>query len=56
MTKNRLHVDINSTDVLEDRDRLLALGATILCWNGDQVMADPEGNEFCLSGKSRARD
>jgi len=54
-TKNRIHIDINSTDVLADRERLLRLGATILHWNGDQVLADPEGNEFCLSGRSRSR-
>jgi len=48
--KNRLHVDLNSTDVEADRDRLVGLGATVLQWDTDQVLADPEGNELCLSG------
>ena len=53
--KNRLHVDIEVGDEMEaECDRLLALGATRLSdkiveagtdWI---VMADPEGNEFCL--------
>jgi len=55
-TKNRIHVDLCSTDALADRERLVELGATILHWNGDQVLADPEGNEFCLGGRSRPRD
>jgi hypothetical protein len=54
--KNRIHVDIGSTDVLGDRERLLELGATILHWNEDQVLADPEGHGFCLGGRSRARE
>jgi Glyoxalase-like domain len=52
--KNRLHLDVNTTD--SDRDtelaRLIALGATpIDIGQGDvhwYVLADPEGNEFCL--------
>ncbi|MGI8900810.1 MAG: VOC family protein [Nocardioides sp.] len=53
--KNRLHLDL--TTVAEDRDveieRLVALGATHA--DGGQtgmesgtVLADPEGNEFCV--------
>jgi hypothetical protein len=53
--KNRLHVDLSVTDPLAERDRLVQLGATVLHWNGDQVLADPEGNEFCLGGRTRAR-
>jgi hypothetical protein len=48
--KNRIHVDLNSTDLQADRARLERLGATVLRWDTDHVLADPEGNEFCLSG------
>jgi hypothetical protein len=53
--KNRLHIDVNATD--RDRDdeveRLLALGATRadVGQTGEEswvVLADPEGNEFCV--------
>jgi hypothetical protein len=52
--KNRLHVDLNPTD--RDRDdevrRLLDLGARHAdVGQGDAswvVLADPEGNEFCV--------
>jgi hypothetical protein len=50
-SKNRLHVDLNSTDVAADLERLRGLGATVLCWDDEHVLADPEGNEFCLSGR-----
>lgn len=53
-TKNRLHLDLNSTDVDSDRDRLTELGATVLRWDAEQVLADPEGNEFCLGGRQRS--
>ncbi|MCZ2822078.1 VOC family protein [Modestobacter sp. VKM Ac-2977] len=56
--KVRLHLDLNATDrsQAEELDRLLALGATPvdvgqgplteeMTWH---VLADPEGNEFCL--------
>lgn len=52
--KNRLHLDINPTDRDQDAEltRLLALGATpVDVGQGDvgwHVLADPEGNEFCL--------
>ena len=54
-SKNRLHLDVNPTDRDQDAEleRLLALGATKVdvgqpadaSWH---VLADPEGNEFCL--------
>jgi len=53
-TKNRLHLDVNTTDTDRDTElaRLLALGATrVDVGQGDvhwYVLADPEGNEFCL--------
>ena len=56
--KPRLHLDVNATDRDQDAElqRLLALGATrvdvgqgplsdTMTWH---VLADPEGNEFCL--------
>jgi catechol-2,3-dioxygenase len=58
MAKNRLHLDVNATntDQATELTRLLALGATMadigqaasdheVTWH---VLADPEGNEFCL--------
>lgn len=45
--KNRMHLD-----VIGDVNDLLALGATLVRPEGDDirwtVMADPEGNEFCV--------
>ena len=53
--KNRLHLDLNATDRDQgaELERLLALGAThVDVGQGDDVswyvLADPEGNEFCL--------
>ena len=53
--KPRLHVDLNPTDRGQDAelDRLLALGATRadVGQTGEEswhVLADPEGNPFCL--------
>ncbi|GAB1640111.1 VOC family protein [Krasilnikovia sp. MM14-A1259] len=54
-TKLRLHIDVNATDRDQDAElqRLLAAGARPVdvgqtgteSWH---VLADPEGNEFCL--------
>jgi Glyoxalase-like domain len=53
--KLRLHIDVNATDQDQDAElaRLLAIGATPVDvgQTGDEswhVLADPEGNEFCL--------
>jgi hypothetical protein len=48
--KNRQHFDLRVMGALEaERARLLDLGATVLADHDDLVvMADPEGNEFCL--------
>src|SRR4051794_33939419 len=53
--KLRLHIDVNPTDRDQDAElqRLLGLGATHadVGQTGDEswhVLADPEGNEFCL--------
>jgi hypothetical protein len=53
--KVRLHIDLNATDRDQDDEleRLLGLGATRadVGQTGEEgwhVLADPEGNEFCL--------
>jgi len=52
--KNRLHVDVSPIDRGRDEEvqRLLALGARhVDIGQGEQrwvVLADPEGNEFCV--------
>ena len=53
--KVRLHIDLNPTDREQDAEleRLLGLGATRadVGQTGEEgwhVLADPEGNEFCL--------
>ena len=53
--KNRVHVDLYVADAIETIEKLRKLGATTIgeprteidggWW---QVMADPEGNEFCV--------
>ena len=58
MVKNRVHLDFQMGGEAarsEAVDHLLALGATRL-WDGEQgpvhkwlTMADPEGNELCIS-------
>ncbi|TWP46484.1 VOC family protein [Lentzea tibetensis] len=54
VVKNRLHLDINPTDRDQEAEltRLRALGAVpVDVGQGDvswHVLADPEGNEFCL--------
>ena len=53
--KNRMHLDLLVADLDAEAERLLSLGATHLSplmqdygtrW---YVLADPEGNEFCLA-------
>ncbi|WP_037317590.1 VOC family protein [Amycolatopsis orientalis] len=46
IAKNRVHLDLTGDDV----ERLVALGAKVLAHpeDGLVVLADPEGNEFCL--------
>lgn len=55
VVKNRLHLDFRAEVMADEVARLAALGATVIAerslgafrWT---VMADPEGNEFCVSG------
>jgi catechol 2,3-dioxygenase-like lactoylglutathione lyase family enzyme len=63
--KNRVHLDLMPTDATRDEEvgRLLGLGATLVAdhrrpdGTGWAVLADPEGNEFCVerSAAERAR-
>ena len=61
--KNRLHVDLQPTDRTRDAevDRLLGLGATLVDdrrradGTGWAVLADPEGNEFCVERSAAER-
>jgi hypothetical protein len=54
VAKNRLHLDVMTPDVDAEVERLVRLGATRVAemeeygyeWT---VMADPEGNEFCVA-------
>jgi hypothetical protein len=56
VVKNRLHLDLRPTDDVRDREleRLLSHGATQVADRrtpdglGWVVLADPEGNEFCI--------
>jgi len=60
IVKNRLHIDVNPTDRGQDDEvrRLLDLGArhADVGQGGDVswvVLADPEGNEFCVLATQR---
>jgi predicted enzyme related to lactoylglutathione lyase len=50
--KNRLHLDLSPSDQATELSRLLGLGATHADIGQGNVpwivLADPEGNEFCL--------
>ncbi|SFB78539.1 hypothetical protein SAMN04487968_101503 [Nocardioides terrae] len=54
--KNRVHLDLNSSDLTRDEEveRALALGATVVedhrkdDGTGWVTLADPEGNELCI--------
>jgi predicted enzyme related to lactoylglutathione lyase len=49
--KNRIHFDLASRDPAAERKRVEALGGRLLqqyAAGGFLVMADPEGNEFCI--------
>jgi len=53
--KNRVHVDLDLGDMAAAVERLSGLGARTIRAYAEHnftwtVMADPEGNEFCVSG------
>jgi hypothetical protein len=60
--KNRVHLDLRPTDRSreEEVDRVIALGATFFAdyrrpdGSGWITLTDPEGNEFCILGRSPA--
>ena len=56
--KNRLHLDLRPDDQATEVERLLSLGATPVDLGQGEVswvvLADPEGNEFCVLA-ARAR-
>jgi hypothetical protein len=46
---NRLHLDISVTDRQSEAQRLLTLGGRVIREHAEYtVMADPEGNQFCI--------
>ena len=54
-SKNRVHLDLCTDDRAAEMARLTALGASVLAEHAAPglrwtVMADPEGNEFCVGG------
>lgn len=49
VVKNRLHLDLRSDDAGRELDLITGLGGRLLATHDDHhVLADPEGNEFCL--------
>lgn len=54
VVKNRMHLDLRCDDLEAETERLVDLGARVLATSGPRpgwvVLADPEGNEFCLAG------
>ena len=61
--KNRVHLDLGPTDRTRDQEveRLQAAGASVVAdqrvpdGKGWVVMADPEGNEFCVERSAAER-
>lgn len=61
--KNRIHLDVQPTDRTRDEEveRLRGLGAAVVAdhrqpdGRGFVVMADPEGNEFCVERSAAER-
>jgi hypothetical protein len=50
VVKNRVHIDVDTADVATELARIAGLGGTVLQRydDGHVVLADPEGNEFCV--------
>lgn len=58
--KNRIHLDLHAPDLDSEVDRLQAAGAAVVARRGDEsfrwvTLADPQGNEFCVSGRHSAQ-
>ncbi|MFG3441562.1 VOC family protein [Nonomuraea sp. NPDC047897] len=48
-SKNRLHLDLFTDDLVGEVDRIRDLGATeVRRFDGWVVLADPDGNQFCV--------
>lgn len=52
--KNRVHLDLGTTDRPAEVERLVALGATVVHEKDEwgiqwTTLTDPEGNEFCIA-------
>ena len=52
--KNRVHLDMNTSDRATEVERLVGLGATFIHDKDEfgfqwTTLADPEGNEFCVA-------
>jgi hypothetical protein len=53
VVKNRVHLDLRCDCVEDELERLRGLGASVVSEHDDHlVLRDPEGNEFCLSGRA----
>jgi Glyoxalase-like domain len=57
--KNRLHLDLTAPDLDAEVDRLVGAGAGLVERRGDDsfrwvTLTDPDGNEFCVAGRSEA--
>lgn len=51
VVKNRIHLDLAADDRSAETDRLTRLGARVLAeYERWTTLADPDGNEFCVSG------
>ena len=55
----RLHLDLYTDDQAAEVERLIALGATEIHWDKRPadadfvILADPEGNRFCVVDTAR---
>ena len=50
MAKRPLHLDISTADRVNERSRLVSLGASIVQeFESHTWMRDPEGNDFCIT-------
>jgi len=57
--KNRIHLDLSAPDLDAEVARLSAAGATVVGDRGDEsfrwvTLADPQGNQFCVSSAADA--
>jgi hypothetical protein len=49
VVKNRVHLDLRAADLPAEVARIIRLGGSVLSeHDGWVVLADPEGNEFCV--------